>query len=168
MSHAILRINVDSLEDRKSKTLDLAQRDQLGHGPSQDWQVSEGEVSPCKRDPGLHKCQSFARESGHREIDLSEWLRLGFYIFTTCTYSIWQWLPRSSFWTLWLVLFPSSGSSDFLFKYNVFKHIHSPVCSSYDHPLFSDICHAYSICMNSLPPDFCLAICRKASWLGSL
>ena len=61
-----------SREDRKSKALDLAQRDQLGHGPSQDWQVSEGEGSPCTRDPGLHKCQSFARASGHREIDLSE------------------------------------------------------------------------------------------------
>ena len=141
---------MDSLGDRKSKALALAQRDQLGHRPSQDWQVSQGEGRPCTREPGLHKCQSFARASGHREIDLSEWLRLEFYIFTTCTYGIWQWLPRSSFWTLWLVLFPPSSSSDFLFKYNVFKHIHSPVCNSYDHPLLSDTCHASSVCMNSV------------------
>lgn len=113
---------------------------------------------------GLHfKCQSFARASGHREIDLSEWLP---YIFTTCTYGIWQWLPRSSFWTFWLVLFPPSSSSDF-FKYNVFKHIHSPVCNSYDHPLLSDTCHASSVCMNSVS-WLRLAMCRKASWLGSL
>lgn len=103
---------MDSLGDRKSKALDLAQRDQLG------LTISAGQPrrrEPCTRDPGLHKCQSFARASEHREIDLSEWLWLEFYIFTTCTYGIWQWLPRSSFWTLWLVLFQSSSSSDFFF-----------------------------------------------------
>ena len=40
-----------------------------GHGPSQDWQVSQGEESHCTRGPGL---LSLARALGHRGIDVSE------------------------------------------------------------------------------------------------